>query len=268
MILYRKIRQSLVFQPSSDKPGLVRESKESLKNPWRGLEADLPPENYALLSKVELFAPLSGEELRDVGRRIPDVGLRKDRIFYSPWHRGESFFLLLAGRMRIYRIQDAREITISLVQPGELFGEAAIAGLPQRAYAQALEPARVAIMNRKSLQALILSRPEVGVAMTEILAHRMGVQEDRLEEIGLMEIPSRLACLLVRMAETESVTESGDSMIPTHYTHQILATMVGCERPALTRALGNLRQAGAIRLSDRRIHVADLEVLKEYSRRN
>ncbi len=228
----------------------------------------MPPENYALLSKVELFAPLSGEELRDIGRRIPDIGLRKDRIFYSPGHRGESFFLLLAGRMRIYRVQDAREITISLIDPGQFFGEAAIAGLPQRAYAQALEPARVAIMNRKTLQSLIISRPEVGVAMTEILARRLGVQEDRMEEVGLMEIPSRLACLLVRMVEAESVTEDGDSVIPTHYTHQILATMVGCERPALTRALRDLRQAGAIWLSNHRIHVADLAVLKEYSRRN
>jgi CRP/FNR family transcriptional regulator len=123
-------------------------------------------------------------------------------------------------------------------------------------------------MNRKSLQALIISRPEVGVAMMEILARRLGVQEDRLEEVSLMEIPSRLACLLVRMAETESVTEEGGSMIPTHYTHQILATMVGCERPALTRALKDLRKAGAIWLSNRRIHVADLDILKEYSRRN
>lgn len=232
------------------------------------MEADLPPEDHTLLSKAELFAPLSEEELRDIERRVPDIGLRKDRIFYSPWHLGEIFFLLLAGRVRIYRVQDAREITISLIHPGQIFGEAALVGLPQRAYAQALEPARVGIMNRKTLRALIISKPEVGVAMTEILAGRLSAQEDRLEEIGLMEIPARLACLLVRMVDTEGVTEHGDSMIPTHYTHQILATMVGCERPALTRALRDLREAGAIWLSNRCIHVADLEILQRYAGRS
>lgn len=224
------------------------------------------PNDRPLLSTVGLFKPLSGEELRDLARRVPDVRLEKDQLFYSPWHHGESFFLLIAGRVRIYRVREAREVTVSIVRPGQLFGEASLSGLPQGAYAQALEPARVAIMRRKTLQALILDRPEVGVAMTEILAERLSAHEERLEEVSLMETPARLACLLVRMVETEGVAEDGDSMIPTHYTHQILATMVGCERPALTRALGSLREAGAVWLSNRRIHVADLDILKRYAK--
>ncbi|WP_047864768.1 Crp/Fnr family transcriptional regulator [Rubrobacter aplysinae] len=227
----------------------------------------MPPEDHTLLSKSEIFVPLSEEDLRDLGRRVPDMGLAKGQLFYSPWHRGESCFVLLEGRMRIYRLREAREVTISVVQPGQLFGEAALAGLRQGSYAQALESARVAILGRKTLRALVTDRPQVGVKVMELLAWRLNVHEDRLEEIGLLEIPARLACLLVRMVEDEGVPKDGDSMIPTHYTHQILATMVGCERPALTRALGELREEGAIWLSERRIHVADLGILKVYAGR-
>lgn len=226
----------------------------------------MPPDEQSPLSGVELFASLPDERLRDLARRMPDVGVAKGQIFYTPWHRSESFFFLLRGRMRIYRVGGAREITVSVKHPGEVFGEASLAGLPQGAYAQALEPARVGMMRRQALHQLIAESPEVGAVMMEILVERLEVYEGRIEEISLKEVPARLACLLLRMIEAEGVSENGGYMIPSHYTHQLLATMIGCERPALTRALRELRLAGAVRLSDRHLHVTSLKALERYAR--
>lgn len=224
----------------------------------------MPPDERSFLSGIELFATLSDEDLRDLAGRLPDVSLGGNQIFYTPWHRGESFFLLLSGRMRIYRMQQTREITLSVIYPGQFFGEASLAGLPKGAYAQSLEPARVALMHRRTLRRLTADRPEVGAVLVELLAERLSLYEDKLEEIGLLDTPVRLARLLVRMIETEGVPEDGEYVIPEHYTHQLLASMIGCERPALTRALGKLRTAGVIRLAGRHIHVWDIPALKRY----
>lgn len=217
------------------------------------------------LSGVELFSPLSREELRDLERRVPGINLGRRQIFYPPWHRADSFFLLLEGRIRIYRVKGSREITLSVKRPGEFFGEAGLAGLAQGAYAEALEPSRVAIMRRQALQKLVAQNPSVGQTMIEFLVGRLSTYEDKLEEVSLKEASSRLASLLVRMVEGEGVDENGGYMIPTHYTHQVLATMVGCERPALTRAIASLKQAEVIWVSQRRIHVTDLEALRGYA---
>ena len=48
----------------------------------------------------------------------------------------------------------------------------------------------------------------------------------------------------------------------TRYTHQELATMVGANREAVTRALGKLRRMGAVELRARQIFVVDLETLE------
>jgi len=228
----------------------------------------MPPDKRPSLQEVDLFAGLSEGELRDIAGRVPGVSLEKDQIFYTPWHRGESIFLLLSGRMRLYRVRQAREITLFVIYTGQLFGEASLAGLPKGCYAQSLEPARVALLNRNTLRKLIADKPQIGVVLAELMAERLRVYEGRLEEISLLEAPLRLARLIVRMIEAEGVAEEGEYVIPAHYTHQFLATMIGCERPALTRALGRLRAEGLVRFSHRRIYVPDISSLKKYGEDN
>lgn len=221
----------------------------------------MPPEEKLSFSEVDLFAPLSEGEIRDLEQRVPDMSLRKGQILYTPRHCGESLFLLLGGRVRIYRAVGGREQTLTIVRPGTFFGEAAVAALAQGAYAQALADSKVAMMHRAALRRLVADRPEVGMTMIETLIERLNVQESRLEEVGLKEAPARLACLLLRMAEDEGVRHDDGHRVLTHYTHELLGTMVGCGRPALTRALHDLTVAGAVRVHDRRIHVVDTGAL-------
>ena len=50
-------------------------------------------------------------------------------------------------------------------------------------------------------------------------------------------------------------------MIPTRYTHGQLASLVGSNREAFTRALGRLRKAGGVQIKDRHIYVTDVDAL-------
>jgi len=58
------------------------------------------------------------------------------------------------------------------------------------------------------------------------------------------------------------VVSSESYRIPTHYTHEQLASMIGCKRVAVTRAFRKLEEGGAVQLKERRIVVTDLDVLK------
>lgn len=60
----------------------------------------MPPDERSFLSGIELFVTLSGEDLRDLAGRLPNISLGDNQIFYTPGHRGESFFLLLSCSFR------------------------------------------------------------------------------------------------------------------------------------------------------------------------
>ena len=58
------------------------------------------------------------------------------------------------------------------------------------------------------------------------------------------------------------MTGGGSRRILTRYTHQQLASMVGSNREAVTRAFRKLRDAGAVEIRDRRIYVTAADSLE------
>jgi CRP-like cAMP-binding protein len=76
-------------------------------------------------------------------------------------------------------------------------------------------------------------------------------------------VSARLASLIAWLINEEGVVDgSGDRVIPYHYTHEQLGTMIGARRVAVTVAFGVLQDEGAVELRQRRIHVKDLNLLR------
>ncbi len=106
--------------------------------------------------------------------------------------------------------------------------------------------------------------PEVGVKTIRLLGERLSTCEDRLSGLVHKEVLARLATLVLRLSGHQGVVIGKDNRImPTRYTHNQLASMVGpSNREALTRALGRLRKAGAVEVRNQRIHITDADALE------
>jgi CRP/FNR family transcriptional regulator, cyclic AMP receptor protein len=221
-------------------------------------------ERIRLLSLVDIFEPLSKEEIQQLNGQLSDVHLEPDEIFYTPQDRSERLFVLWKGRVRIYKTTHGREFTLTAVEAGTVFGEMALTGQQlQGAYAQAMESSELSIIRRENLEQLMLEKPEVGLQISHLLSERLRRYETRLEDITLKGVTARLASLLVLLLENEGVVTGDHSLkIPTHYTHQHLGTMVSANREAVTRAFGQLQDEGIVELRRRLIYVADVEALR------
>ena len=51
-------------------------------------------------------------------------------------------------------------------------------------------------------------------------------------------------------------------MIPTHYTHKQLGSMIGSQREAVTRAFSELQEGGCVEVRGRRVYVKDFDALR------
>ena len=117
-------------------------------------------------------------------------------------------------------------------------------------------------MRRGELEDLIVRKPEVGLRLVRELAQRLHAAESRYAEIVGKDVPARLATLILRLVDSEGLVSSESYRIPTHYTHEQLASMIGCKRVAVTRAFRKLEESGAVELEERRIVVKDIETLR------
>ena len=221
-------------------------------------------ERVRLLSLVDIFEPLSEEDIERLNGQLSDIHLEPGQIFYTPQDLSERLFILWKGRVRIYKTTDGREFTLATVEEGTVFGEMALtAQRLQEAYAQAIEPSEVSVMQKQDLERLVLEKPEVGLKITHLLSERLRRYETRLEDITLKGITARLASLILLLLESEGVVSGRSYLkVPIHHTHEQLGTMIGTNREAVTRAFSQLQDEGLVELRRRLIYVGDIEALK------
>jgi CRP/FNR family transcriptional regulator len=214
---------------------------------------------------VDILGPLSEEELEDLAKRAPDTFLEQDDVLYTPREGTERLFILKKGRVQCYEVNgEGDEITLSVIDDGNVFGEMALIGQSLSGlYVRAIEPSTVVSLRREDVEHLIRNKPEVGLRLVRDLAERLHALEARYADIIGKDVPARLATLILTLVDSEGVISSESYRIPTHYTHEQLASMIGCKRVAVTRAFRKLEEGGAVELKERRIVVKDLYALKE-----
>ena len=117
------------------------------------------------------------------------------------------------------------------------------------------------------LRSLVYDRPEVSLKIIELLSDRLYLYGSRMADIALKEVTARLASLILNLVESQGISSEEGHKIPTRYTHEQLGTMVGAQRVAVTRALGELRKAEAVQTRQRHIYVRDIEVLERIAGR-
>jgi len=227
-------------------------------------EAVLGEEQIRLLTLVDIFEPLSREEIEAIQWKHLNTSVEEGETFYTPMDLCETLFVLQKGRVRIYRATpEGREFTVAVVGSGTVFGEMVLTGQRLRnSYAQAIEESEVSTMCRADVERLILDKPRVGLQLVHLLGERLAVQETRMQDMALKEVPARLASLVLLIVENEGIRTLTSYKIPTRYTHQQLGSMIGANREAVTRALARLREFGALTVRHRYIHVEDIEALK------
>jgi CRP/FNR family transcriptional regulator, cyclic AMP receptor protein len=175
-------------------------------------------EQMRLLSMVNILGPLSEEELEDLAKRTPDTFLEQDDILYVSTEGTERLFVLKKGRVQLYEIdQSGEEITLSVIEDGNVFGEMALTGQSLSGiYVRAISPSTVVSLRREHLEDLIMKKPEVGLRLVRELAERLHASEARYANVVGKEVPARLASLILTLVDSEGVLSSESYRIPTH----------------------------------------------------
>jgi CRP/FNR family transcriptional regulator, cyclic AMP receptor protein len=223
------------------------------------------PEEQVRLAEVDILRELPQSELEYLASRCPLVRLAKEEsLTLGEYQRGVLF--LLSGRARVHEPTFGnRELTFSVLEDGTVVGQpGSKPRLPRALRVEALEASVLRVVGWEDFEALVLRNPEVRLKTIDLFGERLEEYEGRLSDLIRKEVPARLAGLLLRLIEREDAM-AGDRRIPARYIHRQLASMVGSNREAVTRALGLLTKAGAVETRDRQIYVIDAGALAYFA---
>jgi CRP/FNR family transcriptional regulator, cyclic AMP receptor protein len=216
-----------------------------------------------LLGSVDVLETLPPQGLRELASGASlDRLQRRETMAVGPREHARRMMLLLEGRARLYEPGPrGHRMTVAVAEAGTVAGVAGLSERPRGLRVEALTPSVLCFVGWEAFEQAVGRNPEAGLRLSRVLADRIGVLEERLADVAYREVPARLAGAILRLVESEGVMGREGARLPTPYTHEQLASMIGANREATTRALGALRRRGIVQVRDRRVHVTNPEAL-------
>ena len=130
-------------------------------------------------------------------------------------------------------------------------------------FAEAIEPSVLCLMSEHDVRSMLLADSRIAARIICGLGRRLAEVEQRLADTVLKPVPQRLAavlCQLVEAAPQSGVLSYRGPEI--RLTHEQIADLVGTTRATTTKLLGNLREAGLVRLRRGAVVVLDRDRLQ------
>ena len=227
------------------------------------------PMNPSMLffKSVPLFENLSEHDLTTV---MPDMTKRRfragDKIFREG-DLGEVLYLVQSGQVRIYVHGTGTGIETSVFlcgRPGEIFGELAIVdGLPRSATATAMEETIVYTLSREAFQRHMRRVPQLALNFMKLLSVRVRYNTKQVKSLALMTVSSRLARLLLKLAQDYGEVQTAGVRINTNLKQADLASLIGATRESTNKVLRIFRREELICNDEGDIVVLDPEALRQ-----
>lgn len=175
---------------------------------------------------------------------------------------GDHLFFLLSGRLQAVDVtEDGREIGLSIIAPGDYFGElSVIDGLPRSASVVANEASLVALLPKAQAMELILNNPLVAERMLKRMAAKIRTDSNYRAILAIPNAFQRVFALLNQFAK---VAPGGLVVIEKMPTQQEIAIMANTSRETVSRAIHALIQKGVVEKDMRRLIVRLPEALKD-----
>ena len=198
--------------------------------------------------------------LRVVERRFGP----KDTIF-TPGDPDDQLYFLLSGTVRLYKMYgDYKEATTALLKDGGIFGKLSLCeGRWQDVFAEAVSEARVAGVQKASLERAIKSNPEFALRFFSSLSERLRQSDEVIESLLHREVSVRLATLLVNLSQRFGEADGTKTIIGVRLTHQDLANMIASTREAVSKVMSEFQREGSIEVQNRRIVLVNKEAIAE-----
>jgi CRP/FNR family cyclic AMP-dependent transcriptional regulator len=218
--------------------------------------------------KSNLLATLPNTALQQISLETEERTYRRRQIIYFAEQKNDYIFFLATGRVKLLRTgANEREVTLDIVSPNELFGEANMfrPNCPYGSSAEVIEDSVVYAIRRTTVTGAMDNNIDSIREFANLEVQRRAAAEQRLAEFVFYDVPTRLAHLIGRLASFYGKPGSKEGvLIRAKLTHQELANLVGSTRETTTLILNDFKRKRLIEFQGRKIVALESEALSNF----
>ena len=210
---------------------------------------------HVLDEDKSLASALTAGDLAAAAQRLVAAELRVPRGAWNAEHTlgdrpGDLGFLVLDGLL-IRRSTLGRHVCVELLGSGDLVRpwdaeDAGAAPLTTGARWRVVEAARLAVLDAR-FAALAVRFPPLTAALLSRTVRRAQWLATLLAVSAMPRLDARLLAVLWHLADRWGKVGREGTIVPLRLTHEILAGLVGAQRPSVTTALRSLERRDFVR---------------------
>jgi len=202
------------------------------------------PVSITALRTLPMFESLSNERLEKIARFASLRSVARQTTVLLAGDRTDNIYLILTGMLKVQiSDQEGREVILSMLAPGEMFGEmGVIDDHPRSATVISTGPCDLVVIPKDDFKVCLAENFEVSLYIIRNLVKRLRVADRKIESLALIDVYGRVARLLLEMAESEN----GRKVVRRHITRQDIAKTIGASREMVSRVMRDLQLQGLI----------------------
>ena len=207
------------------------------------------------LRTFPLFHGLGDDRLNSVARcammrRVP----RGQAVVHAGDAPDYVYFVLTGSLKVLVSDEDGREVILTILGQGELFGEMGIFDeQPRSASVVAVMPSDLVMISKHDFKQLMRDDFDIAWRIMSNLAERLRNADRKIESLALMDVYGRVAHLLLEMGEEHD----GEMIVVRKISKQDIAKMIGASREMVSRVMKDLGLQGLIEETPRGIILRD-----------
>lgn len=221
-----------------------------------------------LVLRSPLFAAIEPEAARTLLATMAQVELPRGRSVFAEGDPGDRLYVIASGSVKLGRKSpDGRENLLSVLGPGEMFGELSLFDPgPRTATATAVADALLYELTHEELVAWLEAHPPVAHHLLQALAHRLRRTNETLGDLVFADVPGRVAKALLDLSTRFGEPAEDGIRVAHGLTQEELAQLVGASRETVNKALADFTARGWVRREGRAVVLLDAERLERRSR--
>ena len=215
-----------------------------------------------VLRALPIFETLDDECLKPLMRVAMLRAIPRNTVVLSAGDSTDNIYFVLSGALKVQvSDEDGREVILSKLGPGELFGEMGVLDdHPRSATVLAVESSQVVVMGKADFKQCLVDNPDVSLFIMRNLTKRLRLADRNIESLALLDVYGRVARLLLEAAETVD----GRLVVMHKLSKQDIAKMIGASREMVSRVMRDLTAQGLIREVDGQLILVDLAAFRRH----
>jgi CRP/FNR family cyclic AMP-dependent transcriptional regulator len=215
------------------------------------------------LRALPIFGTLDDECLKPLTRVAVLRDVPRHTVVLHAGDRTDNIYFVLSGALRVQiSDEEGREVILSMLGPGDLFGEMGVLDdHPRSATVLAVESSALVVIGQADFKWCLAENPDVSLFIMRNLTMRLRLADRHIESLALLDVYGRVARLLLETAETVD----GRKVVTHKLAKQDIAKMIGASREMVSRVMRDLTAQGLIQEQDGQVILIDLEAFKRHA---